>query len=49
MNFLYNNIGERSRYKKAIFIGLIRDIIGTENWILSEVSELNEHLEARGK
>lgn len=49
MSFLYNNISERSRYKKAILIGLIRDIIGTENWILSEISELEEHFKARDK
>jgi uncharacterized membrane-anchored protein YhcB (DUF1043 family) len=42
MNFLYNNIGEKSRYKKAILMGLVNDIIGTENWILSEIEELSE-------
>ena len=44
MNFLYSNIGEKTRYKKAILVGLMNDIIGTENWILSEIAELKEHI-----
>jgi len=47
MNYLYNNITEKDRYKKIILIGLINDIIGTENWILSEIDELNNRLEVR--
>ena len=46
MNFLYNNIGEKSRYKKAILIGLMSDIISTENWILAEINELSERMKA---
>lgn len=44
MNFLYNNIGEKTRYKKAILIGLMSDIISTESSIFAEISELNEGL-----
>lgn len=47
MNFLYNNIGEKSRYKKAILMGLMNDIIVTENWILSEIKELDKRLKSR--
>jgi hypothetical protein len=44
MNFLYTNIGEKTRYSKAVFIGLMNDVIGTEDWILQEISELRESL-----
>lgn len=44
MNFLYNNIGDKTRHKKAVLMGLMNDIIGTEDWILSEIEELDKRL-----
>lgn len=42
MNFLYSNIGEKKRFTKAMLIGLLSDIISTENSILSYIEELDK-------
>jgi len=47
MTFLYDNIGEKSRHKKAVFAGLINDLISTEQSILLEINEINKRLGAR--
>lgn len=47
MNFLYTNIGEKTRYSKAVLIGLVRDILGTEDWTLSVITDLRERLKKR--
>ncbi len=46
MNFLYDNIGEKARVKKAILIGLTYEIISSENSILEEINELEERIGA---
>lgn len=47
MNFLYNNISKKTRLKKSMLIGLIFELISTENSILSEIKELNERIKTR--
>lgn len=42
MNFLYNNISETKRRSKAMLIGLLNELIGSENSILNEINEMNQ-------
>jgi len=46
MNFLYTNIGESTRYSKAVLVGLVNDILGTEDWLLSEITDLRKRLKS---